>query len=70
MRTYDIETIIICAVAAIAGSLGMIAGGAAFAGVRFSECNPVLLTGTCCTLGGVLWGILLILNCKNLQKHE
>jgi hypothetical protein len=65
----DIETIIICAVMAISGSIGILTGGAAFAGIRFSECNHAVLAGVGCTLSGLLWGILLIANGKNWMKN-
>ncbi|MCI5874939.1 MAG: hypothetical protein PUJ55_02585 [Clostridiales bacterium] len=69
MKRIDMETILLCAIMAVAGAFGMIAGGAAFAGVRFQECNAVLLAGGGCGLGGILWGILLIFNSNMVSKR-
>ncbi len=62
MKRIDVETILLCAIMAVAGAFGMIAGGAAFAGVRFQECNAAFLAGGGFALWGILWGILLIFN--------
>lgn len=69
MRRVDMETIILCAIIAIAGAFGVLAGGAAFLGVRFQDLNSVWLTGGGCTLGGLLWGILLIFNSNMVSKR-
>lgn len=68
MERFDMETILLCAIMAVVGAFGIVAGGAAFAGVRFQECNAVLLAGGGCTLGGILWGILLIFNSNTVAK--
>lgn len=68
MSRVDMETVLICAVIAIVGAFGAVAGLVTFAGVRFQECNAALLTGGGCTLGGVLWGILLIFNRNMVSK--
>lgn len=68
MKTVDMETILLCAVIAVAGALGMMAGAAAFLGIRFQECNAAVLTGIGCTLGGIFWGTLLILNRNMVSK--
>lgn len=70
MRRLDMETIIICAVMAIVGTFGIMAGIAAFAGVSFQECNTVLLTGICCGVSGIAWGILLIANSNKWIKQN
>lgn len=61
-NNIDMETIMICAVMAVTGAFGIVAGGAAFLGIRFRECNTAVLTGICCSLSGILWGVLLIVN--------
>lgn len=68
MKNIDMETVMICAIMAVAGAFGIVAGGAAFAGVSFQDCNTALLAGGGCTLGGVLWGILLIINSNMVSK--
>lgn len=68
MKRIDMETILLCAVMAVAGAFGIVAGGAAFAGVRFGECNAALLAGGGCTLWGILWGVLLIFNSPMVSK--
>lgn len=69
MRRIDIETVMLCALAAIIGAFGVVAGIAAFAGIRFQECNSAVLAGSGCTLGGIIWGILLIFNSNHLSKR-
>lgn len=69
MRRIDIETILLCALIAVVGVFGIMTGAAAFAGVRFAECNGALLAGGGCTLGGLIWGILLIFN-RNMVSKE
>ena len=68
MRRIDMETVLICAGMAVIGAFGIMAGAAAFAGVRFQECNSALLAGSGCTLGGLFWGILLIFNSNHVLK--
>lgn len=60
MRVLDMETILICAVMAVIGTFGVIAGGVAFAGRTFWDCNPTVLVGLGCGMSGLLWGILLV----------
>lgn len=69
MRRVDMETVLICAMIAIVGAFGVVTGIAAFAGVRFQECDAAMLAGGGCTLGGVLWGILLIFNSNTVSKR-
>ena len=69
MKRIDIETILLCAVMAMAGAFGIVAGGAAFAGVRFQECNAALLAGGGCAIWGILWGVLLIFNSHMVSKR-
>lgn len=68
MKNIDMETILLCALIAVVGALGIMAGAAAFAGVRFSECSGALLAGGGCALGGLFWGILLIFNRNMVSK--
>lgn len=70
MRTkrVDMETILLCAIMAVAGTFGIVVGGAAFAGVRLQECNTTLLAGGSCAFWGIIWGILLIFNCNTVSK--
>lgn len=70
MRTLDMETILLCAIAAAAGAFGIVAGAAAFAGVRFQECNGEMLAGIGGMIWGILWGILLICNSNMLSKKR
>lgn len=69
MKKIDMETILLCAIMAVVGAFGIVAGAAAFAGVRFCECNAALLAGGGCSLGGILWGILLIFNSNMVSKR-
>lgn len=69
MKTVDMETIMVCAIMAAAGAFGIMAGIAAFAGIRFQECNAVVLTGIGCTLWGMIWGVLLIFNSNKVSKR-
>lgn len=69
MRRIDMETVVLCALIAVIGAFGLVAGVAAFAGIRFQECNSGILAGSGCTLGGVLWGILLIINSNRVSKR-
>lgn len=69
MRRVDMETVALCALIAVIGAFGIVAGTAAFMGIRFQECNVAALTGIGCTLGGILWGSLLIFN-RNIVSKE
>ena len=69
MRRIDIETVLICAVMAMVGAVGLVAGTAAFFGIRFRECNGAILIGICVGLVGIIWGILLIFNRNQLEKR-
>lgn len=69
MNRVDMETVLICALIAVVGAFGAVTGIVAFAGVRFQECNAALVAGGGCTLGGVLWGILLIFNRNMVSKQ-
>lgn len=69
MKTVDMETVLLCAIIAVAGAVGMLAGTAAFIGIRFRECDAAVLTGAGCTLGGILWGVLLIVNRNMVSKR-
>lgn len=68
MKHVDMETVALCALIAAVGAFGMVAGAAAFLGIRFQECNAALLTGIGCTLAGILWGSLLIFNGNIVSK--
>lgn len=69
MRRIDMETVMLCALIAVIGAFGLVAGGAAFAGISFQECNSAVLVGSGCTLGGLFWGILLIFNSNRVSKR-
>lgn len=69
MRRVVMETVALCALIAVIGAFGMLSGAAAFIGIRFQECNAAVLTGIGCTLGGILWGSLLILNRHNMSNE-
>ena len=68
-KTIDMEVIMICALMAVVGTLGIVMGTAAFMGIRFQECNGTAVIGTGCTLWGLLWGILLIFNRNLVSKR-
>ena len=68
-KRIDMEVIMICAVMAIVGALGIVMGTAAFMGIRFQECTGTVVLGTGCTLWGLLWGILLIFNSNLVSKR-
>lgn len=68
IKKIDMETIIICAVMAMVGAVGLVAGVAAFIGIQFHECDRKVLTGVCLGLVGILWGILLIFNRNQWTK--
>lgn len=69
MRKLDLETIIICAIIASVGSVGLVVGAAAFIGINFQEGDGAKLAGICIALGGIIWGILLIFNSNQLTKQ-
>lgn len=69
MKRVDMEMVLLCAVMAIIGAFGIVAGIAAFMGVSFWECNVTLLVGGGCTIGGILWGSLLIFNSNMVSKR-
>ncbi len=69
MKRVDMETVALCALVAVIGAFGIVAGTAAFMGIRFQECNAAALAGIGCTLGGILWGTLLIFN-RNMVSKE
>lgn len=68
-KRIDMEVIMICALMAVVGTLGIVMGTAAFMGIRFQECNGTVVIGTGCTLWGLLWGILLIFNRNLVSKR-
>lgn len=69
IKRIDMEVIMICALMAVVGTLGIVMGTAAFMGIRFQECNGTVVIGTGCTLWGLLWGILLIFNRNLVSKR-
>lgn len=68
-KRIDMEVIMVCAVMAMAGAIGIVIGTAAFMGIHFQECNGTVVIGTGCTLWGLIWGILLIFNRNLLSKR-
>lgn len=68
MRTIDMQVVLLCAVMAVAATFGFMTGAAAFLDVRLQECDPAAVVGIGCTVGGLLWGILLIANCRKISK--
>lgn len=62
MRAIDKEMILICAMMAIVGALGIVAVVLVFAGRTIESCNAAVLAGAFCGLSGLLWGILLVFN--------
>lgn len=68
MRRMDMETILLSVFMAAVGAFGLIAGLAAFAGVRFSDCDGGMLVCGACTLAAILWGVLICLCRHNAQR--
>ncbi len=62
-RGLDKETIIACALIAIAESIGIIFLGLVVLGVDINDCNSTILLGAYSLLTGGIWGILLCRNC-------
>ncbi len=69
-KRMDVETILLCAVIAVTGAVGVVAGAAAFLGVSLQECSAALVAGGGCALGGIFWGILLIFNSSMWVKRS
>ncbi len=69
MKTLDVEMVLICAVTAVFEALGLVAGAAAFVGIRFQECDAAALTAICFGLGGLFWVVLLIFNSSKRSKR-
>lgn len=62
MKVMDKELILICALMAVVGALGIVALILVFFGRTIDACNPTILAASYCGLCGILWGVLLIFN--------
>ncbi len=62
MGKIDMETVMVCALMAMAAAFGMVVGAAAFMGIDLGTANLAAWMGSGCGLGGILWGILLVYN--------
>lgn len=62
MKIIDKEMILICAMMAIVGALGIVASVLVFAGKTIETCNTTILAASFCGLSGLIWGVLLIYN--------
>ncbi len=54
---------------ALSAALGIVAGIVVFLGLRISECNAALLSGSYFAISGIIWGILLLMNCEKMMKN-
>ena len=60
MRKLDYEFIFTCGIVAFIAALGMVAG---------IVYNLPLIVGSFLAIGGLLWGLLLVLNNDNVEKR-
>ena len=64
MRKLDYEFIFTCGIVAFIAALGMVAGI-----VVLVVYNLPLIVGSFLAIGGLLWGLLLVLNNDNVEKR-
>ena len=65
MRKLDYEFIFTCGIVAFIAALGMVAGIVVLAGAKIYVYN----LGSFLAIGGLLWGLLLVLNNDNVEKR-
>ena len=63
MRKLDYEFIFTCGIVAFIAALGMVAGIVVLAGAK------PLIVGSFLAIGGLLWGLLLVLNNDKVEKR-
>ena len=69
MRKLDYEFIFTCGIVAFIAALGMAAGIVVLAGAKVYVYNLPLIVGSFLAIGGLLWGLLLVLNNDNVEKR-
>jgi len=74
MRKLDYEFIFTCGIVAFIAALGMVAGIVVLAGAKIYVYNLPLIVGSFLAIGGLLGGLLLVLNndkvnAKVMQKR-
>ena len=69
MRKLDYEFIFTCGIVAFIAALGMVAGIVVLAGAKIYVYNLPLIVGSFLAIGGLLWGLLLVLNNDNVEKR-
>ena len=68
MRKLDYEFIFTCGIVAFIAALGMVAGIVVLAGAKIYVYNLPLIVGSFLAIGGLLWGLLLVLNNAKVEK--
>ena len=63
------EFILTCGIVAFIAALGMVAGIVVLAGAKIYVYNLPLIVGSFLAIGGLLWGLLLVLNNDNVEKR-
>ena len=69
MRKLDYEFIFTCGIVAFIAALGMVAGIVVLAGAKIYVYNLPLIVGSFLAIGGLLWGLLLVLNNAKVEKR-
>ena len=69
MRKLDYEFIFTCGIVAFIAELGMVAGIVVLARATIYAYNLPLIVGSFLAIGGLLWGLLLVLNYDNVDKR-
>ena len=69
MRKLDYEFIFTCGIVAFIAALGMVAGIVVLAGAKIYVYNLPLIVGSFLAIGGLLWGLLLVLNNGKVEKR-
>ena len=69
MRKLDYEFIFTCGIVAFIAALGMVAGIVVLAGAKIYVYNLPLIVGSFLVIGGLLWGLLLVLNNDKVEKR-
>lgn len=69
MRKLDYEFIFTCGIVAFIAALGMVAGIVVLAGAKIYVYNLPLIVGSFLVIGGLLWGLLLVLNNGKVEKR-
>lgn len=70
MRKLDYEFIFTCGIVAFIAALGMVAGIVVLAGAKIYVYNLPLIVGSFLAIGGLLWGLLLVLDNDKVEKGQ